>query len=61
MCVSLRGSKGIIMGNVVEIDMYRKVSNIKCTKFPNLNVSRFVMQLSLPNVMKPGVKSRMKM
>ena len=40
---------------------YRKVSNIRRTKFPNLNVSRFVLQLSLPNLMKPGVKSRMKM
>ena len=40
---------------------YRKISNIKRTKSPNLNVSRPVMQLSLPNPMKPGVKSRMKM
>ena len=35
---------------------YRKISNIRCTKFSNLNVSRFVLQLSLPNLMKPGVK-----
>ena len=40
---------------------YRKVSNMRRTKFPNLNVSRFVLQLSLPNLMKPGVKSKMKM
>ena len=40
---------------------YRKVSNISRTKSPNLNVSSLVMQLSLPNPMKPGVKSRMKM
>ena len=43
------------------IPKYRKISNIKCTKFPNLNFSRFVLQLSLPKRMKPGVKSRMKM
>ena len=40
---------------------YCKISNIKCTKSPNLNVSRLVLQLSLPNPMKPGVQSRMKM
>ena len=28
---------------------------------PELNVTRLVLQLSLPNPMKPGVKSRMKM
>ena len=41
--------------------IYRKISNIRRTKSPNLNVSRLVFQLSLPNPMKPGVKSRMKM
>ena len=41
--------------------IYRKISNIRRTKSPNLNVSRLVLQLSLPNPMKPGVKSRMKM
>ena len=40
---------------------YRKISNIRRTKSPSLNVSRLVLQLSLPNPMKPGVKSRMKM
>ena len=40
---------------------YRKISNISRTKSPNLNVSRLVVQLSLPNPMKPGVMSRMKM
>ena len=42
-------------------EIYRKISNIRCTKSPNLNVPRLVLQLSLPNSMKPGVKSRMKM
>ena len=41
--------------------IYRKVSNIRRTKSPNLNVSCFVLQLSLLNPMKPGVKSRTKM
>ena len=36
-------------------------SNISSTKSQNLNVCRLVLQLSLPNPMKPGVKSRMKM
>ena len=40
---------------------YHKISNIRRTKSPNLNVSRPVLQLSLPNPMKPGLKSRMKM
>ena len=40
---------------------YRKISNIRRTKSPKLNVSRLVLQLLLPNPMKPGVKSRMKM
>ena len=37
------------------------ISNIKHTKSPNLNVSHLLLQLSLLNPMKPGVKSRMKM
>ena len=44
----------------LEID-YRKISNISHTKSQNLNDSRLVFQLSLPNPLKPGVKSRMKM
>ena len=40
---------------------YRKISNIRLTKSQNLNVSRLVLEWSLPNPMKPGVKSRMKM
>ena len=43
------------------IDKYHKISNISCTTSPNFNVSRLVVQVSLPNPMKPGVKSRMKM
>ena len=40
---------------------YRQVSNIKHTESQNLNVSRLGLQLSLRNVLKPGVKPRMKM
>ena len=40
---------------------YRKTSCISRTKFQNLNVSRFVLQLPLPNPLKLGVRSSMKM
>ena len=40
---------------------YRKVSNIRRTKSKNLNASRLILQLSLPNPLKPGVKLRTKM
>ena len=32
---------------------YRQFSNIRHTHSPNLNVSRLVLQLSLPNPLKP--------
>ena len=41
--------------------MYREISNISHTKSQNLNDYCPVLQLSLPNPLKPGVKSRMKM
>ena len=37
--------------------IYRKVSNIRRTKSQNINDSRLVLQLSLPNPLKLGVKS----
>ena len=40
---------------------YRKISNIRNTKFKNLNDARFILQLSLSDPLKPGVKLRMKM
>ena len=40
---------------------YRKTACISRTKSQNLNISRLVLQLSLPNPLKPGVKSSMKM
>ena len=42
-------------------DEYHQTSNIRCTKSQNLNVSHLILQLSLPHLLKPGVKSRMKM
>ena len=43
------------------LSIYRKISIISRTKSQNLIVSRLVLQLSLANPMKSGVKSRMKM
>ena len=40
---------------------YRQVSNIRRTKSQHLEDSRIVFRLSLPNPLKPDVKSRMKM
>ena len=40
---------------------YCQTSGIRYTKSQNLNVSHLILQLSLPNPLKPGVKSRMKM
>ena len=37
------------------------MSNISGTKSKNLNDFRLVLQLSLLNLLKPGVKQRMKM
>ena len=45
----------------IENTTYRQISNIRCTKSQNLNVSHLVLQLSLGIILKPGVKSRMKM
>ena len=36
------------------------VKSLCCTRSPNLNVSPLVLQLSLPNQLKPGVTSWMK-
>ena len=47
--------------NLVNWGTYRKISNISPTESPNIDVSRLVVQLSSPNPMKPGVKSKMKM
>ena len=40
---------------------YRPVSNMRRNKSQHLKDSRTVLRLSLPNPLKPDVKSRMKM
>ena len=42
-------------------ETYRQISNISCTKSQNLNVSCLVLHLSLPSLLKPCIKLRMKM
>ena len=42
-------------------DTCRQTSNTSRTKSQNWNVSRLVLQVSLPNPLKPGGNSRMKM
>ena len=54
MATRARASAAMVM-------CYRQTSNTSFTKSQNLNVSHLVLQLSLGNVLKPGVKSRMKM
>ena len=41
--------------------IYRQISNMRGTKSQSLNDSHLVLKSSLPNPLKPGVKSRMKM
>ena len=43
------------------IHEYRTISNISRTTSLNLNANRLNLQLSLHNILKSGVKSRMKM
>ena len=42
-------------------EIHRQVSNIRHSEFKILNVSRLGLQLSVRNILKPGVKPRMKM
>ena len=50
-----------ISNHINQFCMYRKISNISQHQYQNINDSPHVLQLSLPNPLKPGVKSRMKM
>ena len=40
----------------IAVAIYRQICNISRTKSQNFNVSRLVLQLSLANPLKPGVK-----
>ena len=51
----------VVMGSNLPLDMYRKIFNISRTKSQKSNVSHLGLQLSLRNILKPGVKRRMKM
>ena len=42
-------------------ETYHQTSKKSRTKYSNLNVSCFVLQLPLPSLLKPGIKSRMEM
>ena len=42
-------------------DIFLQISYLSHTKSQNVNVSRLVLQLSLPHILKLGVKSWMKM
>ena len=59
--LSLRANRFKVDKIVITDLKYRQVSNIRRTKSQNLNDSRTVLRLSLPNPLKPDVKSRMKM
>ena len=48
-------------GRICENRKYRKIFSIRHTNSQNLSGSRLVLQLSLPNPLKPSVKSKMKM
>ena len=50
----------LLDADILKVD-YLQTSTIRRTKSQNLDVSRFVLQLSLPNPVKLGVKSRIKL
>ena len=41
---------------IVPYTMYHQISNTSCTISQNLNVSRLFLQLSVCNILKPGVQ-----
>ena len=45
----------------MELNAYRRVSNIRRTKSQHLNDSRNVLRLSLPNPLKPDVKAMLQL
>ena len=59
--VKVIGIQSHLYKELAAIYMYRQVSNIRRTKSQHLKDSRTVLRLSLPNPLKPVVKSRMKM
>ena len=59
---NIEAESGFVLHRVSTITLtYRITSNIRRTESQNLNDSRVVLQLALPNPLKPGIKSIMKM
>ena len=54
-------SANLICSHLFDEKHYRQISDIRRTKSQNLNVSRLALQLSLPNLLNPRIKLRMKM
>ena len=62
VCIESHAPQGSIQyTTITNIWSFHQTSNISRTKSQNLNVSHLVLQLSLPNQLQLGVKSRMKM
>ena len=59
--VQIRSLNLVTIEWVDGLHIYRKISNTRRTQSQNINVSRLVLQLSLPNPLKPGVKLKMEM
>ena len=60
-CVVQHQSKCVCCYSIVQQKLCIHISNIRCTKSHNSNVSCLVLHLSLSNPLKKCVKSRMKM
>ena len=61
VCQPLQAKYLSVPKYTIHVVYYRKISNIRRIKSQNFNDSRIALQLSLPNLLKPGVKSRWKM
>ena len=55
------GQLMIVVLKLIHVYIYPQASNVRHTKSQNSNVSHLILQLSMPNPLKPGVKLRMKM
>ena len=67
MIAALLKERGSCEDTMKELDsklkskLYHQTSNIRHTKSQHVKVFRLILQLSLPNPLKSGVKPRMKM
>ena len=60
-CEGLLGPRPEYSGKKGQCHRYHQISYIRRAKSPNLNVSRLISQLSLPNPLRPGFELEMKM